>query len=209
MKKPLLLLLATCAYGLAVAGDDRPTVLSGDVAVRTELGGITVVVDTDRDGFPDHRFHLQMTEVPIDDPVDYFFEDAQVTHAKHALYVTATHEPVTLALTLEGAVAVPRDVTRRVAGVGLSHELAQQPPDIAPGIAPDTAPRRPSRVAGNPEQDPDPIEGGGGGAAVSCPTGGRGTTSCESSRRGCSCSVSCPPGSYACCSCTRCKCYLN
>lgn len=199
VKKLFLLLVAI--FALPLFSDERPAVYSGDVAVRTELGGVTVVVDTDRDGFPDHRFHLQMTEVPVDDPVEYFFQNAQVTHTKTALYVTATDEPVTLALTIDRTATVPRDITRRVAGVGLSHELAEQPP-ASPG-------RRPSRVTGNPEQDPDPIDGTGGTSAVSCPTGGRGTTSCESSCPGFSCSVSCSVGYYACCSCTRCKCYLN
>jgi hypothetical protein len=200
MKHSLLLLVATFACSLSILGGERPAVFSGDVAVRTELEGITVVVDTDRDGFPDHRFRLQMTQVPIDDPVEYFFEEAQVTHTKNALYVAATHEPVTLAFTLDKATVVPRDVTRRVAGFGLSYELAEVPPHDGN--------RRPSRVTGNPEQDVDPIDGGGM-AAVNCPTGGRGSTSCESSCPGFSCSVTCSVGYYACCSCTRCKCYLN
>jgi hypothetical protein len=196
--KSLLLLLVTLASALPLFGDDRPAVFSGDVAVQTELEGITVRVDVDRDGFPDHTFRLQMTKVPIDDPVAYFFEDAQVTHTKNALYVTATHEPVTLAFTLEQATVVPRDVTRRIVGVGLSHALAK---------APDDANGRPTRVIGNPEQDPDPIDEGGGTGAVNCPTGGPGTTSCESSCPAFSCSVTCSPGYYACCSCMRCKCY--
>lgn len=132
MKMRVLLIALVVSAMPAFAAE--PVVLSGDVAVRTELGGVTVVLDTDRDGFPDHKYRLRMTEIPFDDPVEFFFENAQVTHAKDALYVAATDEPTSLAFTLDAATGVPQGVTRRVVGISLSHESGDVPPDGARAV---------------------------------------------------------------------------
>ena len=217
----VFLLLMVCS---ALVAAPRPVLHArgdrGSVVIRTlSADRIVVLLDTRVDGVQDGRIDQWYT-LQLDAPIaaiNTYIPAAEILYRRDSLRVTAAAERTVYDFLLadsEPVPAVPEGFASvRHEGFGLAHNSGITSYELAPSRS------RSGGVASMEEGcaycDPmnqDWSAGGTSSGSATCTAGGSGAHSCSMSAGGYTCSISCNPGNYACCSITStngvvCRCY--
>jgi hypothetical protein len=160
---------------------------------------ILIAIDTRGSGRADHYFRFWSEEsLPV---VDVRFDAASLQYFGNELIVVTDDERTVYRFTVGGnqqhQFRLAENATATgYTGYGLNHEMPSSAPRNAAKTSDGSARPDPSLSCDFGECEQPTWEWYGGG---NCTSGGAGATSCSITISGTSCSTSCEPGYYACC----------